>query len=107
MEVPGARAASSTARVDNRMLGRRRATRASAWSPRPAAVSRSMDAGAPVSDVIDAARDAGKQLVEKGEILQATLDIVSRDLLPVDVYVKMANEQFRKVMERHESKGGG
>jgi multimeric flavodoxin WrbA len=73
--------------------------------PHGEALRAMLDMGAPVNDVIDAARDAGRQLIESGKISQATLDIVSRDLLPVDVYVKMANEQFRKVMARHESKG--
>lgn len=75
--------------------------------PHGEALRAMLEMGAPVNDVIDAARDAGRQLIESGNISQATLDIVSRDLLPVDVYVKMANEQFRKVMERHESKGRG
>ena len=75
--------------------------------PHGEALRAMLDMGAPVGDVIDAARDAGRQLVESGNISQATLDIVSRDLLPVDVYVKMANEQFRKVMARHKSKGRG
>jgi hypothetical protein len=73
--------------------------------PHGEALRAMLEMGAPVDDVIDAACDAGRQLIENGEILQATLNIVSRDLLPVDVYVKMANEQFRKVMSRYESKG--
>jgi putative NADPH-quinone reductase len=73
--------------------------------PHGEALRAMLDMGAPVSDVIDAARDAGRQLIENGVMLQETLDIVSRDLLPVDVYVKMANEQFSKVMSRHKAKG--
>ena len=73
--------------------------------PHGEALRAMLDMGAQVNDVIDAARDAGRQLIENGEMSQTTLDIVSRDLLPADVYVKMANEQFRRVMSRHESKG--
>jgi multimeric flavodoxin WrbA len=72
--------------------------------PHGEALRAMLDMGAPVNDVIVAARDAGRQLVENGEMSQTTLDIVSRDLLPVEVYVKMANEQFRKVMARHKAK---
>jgi multimeric flavodoxin WrbA len=61
------------------------------------------DMGAPVDDIFAAARDAGRQLVKAGAMSQATLDIISRDLLPVDVYVKMANEQFRQVMAKRKS----
>ena len=63
------------------------------------------DMGAPVGDVFEAARDAGRQLVENGAISQATLDVISRDLLPVDMYVNMANEQFRQVMAKRKKKG--
>jgi len=30
--------------------------------------------------------------------------VISRDLLPVEVYVKMANEQFRRVMAKRQTK---
>lgn len=48
----------------------------------------------PVEDVIDAARDAGRQLVENGSILAETLNVVSRPLLPRDQYVAIANHQM-------------
>ena len=63
------------------------------------------DMGAPVDDIFAAAKDAGRQLVKTGAMSQATLDIISRDLLPVDMYVKMANEQFRQVMAKRKKKG--
>ena len=72
--------------------------------PHGEALRAMLDMGAPVNDVVEAARDAGRQLIENGKMSQATLDIVSRDLLPVEVYVKMANEQFRHVMAKHKAK---
>jgi hypothetical protein len=63
------------------------------------------DMGAPVDDIFAAAREAGRQLAAKGAMSQATLDIISRDLLPVDMYVNMANEQFRQVMAKRKKKG--
>ncbi|MCU0916709.1 MAG: flavodoxin family protein [Planctomycetes bacterium] len=49
---------------------------------------------APVTDVLDAARDAGRQLVEKGVIAPETLSIVSRPLLPRDLYALIANQHL-------------
>ena len=62
------------------------------------------DMGAPVGDIIDAATETGRQLISDGKMSQATLDVISRDLLPLDVYVKMANEQFRRVMAKHKAR---
>jgi len=72
--------------------------------PHGEALRAMLDMDAPVNDIIEAARDAGRQLIENGKISQATLDVISRDLLPVGVYVKMANEQFRRVMAKHKEK---
>jgi multimeric flavodoxin WrbA len=63
------------------------------------------DMGAPVDDIFAAAKDAGRQLAANGAIAQATLDIISRNLLPVDMYVNKANEQFRQVMAKRKKKG--
>jgi multimeric flavodoxin WrbA len=72
--------------------------------PHGEALRAMLDMGAPVNDIIEAATDAGRQLIEKDKMSQATLDVISRDLLPVEVYVKMANEQFRRVMAKHKAK---
>jgi len=53
-----------------------------------------LDAQAPVQDVLDAARDAGRQLVENGSITPETLSIVSRPLAPRDQYVAIANQHI-------------
>jgi len=53
-----------------------------------------LDQGIPVSDVPDAARDAGRQLVETGSISPQMLDIVSRPLLPREQYVAIANQHI-------------
>ena len=72
--------------------------------PHGEALRAMLDMGAPVRDITDAAREAGRQLIADGKMSQATLDVISRDLLPVEVYVKMANEQFRRVMAKHKAK---
>jgi len=51
---------------------------------------------APVTDVLDAAKDAGRQLVETGSIAPETLSVVSRPLLPRDMYVAIANQHMAK-----------
>jgi len=55
--------------------------------------------GAPVQDVLDAAEEAGKQLVTKGKISQKTLDTVSRDLIPQAEYVEKHNDRIRQYVE--------
>ena len=72
--------------------------------PHGEALRAMLDMGAPVGDIIDTAREAGRQLIVEGKMSQPTLDVISRDLLPVEVYVKMANEQFRRVMAKHKEK---
>ena len=72
--------------------------------PHGEALRAMLDMGAPVGDIIDAAREAGRQFIVEGKMSQTTLDVISRDLLPVEVYVKMANEQFRRVMAKHKEK---
>lgn len=68
--------------------------------PHGEALRAMLKAGAPVQDVIDAARDAGRRLVDEGRISPETLRTISRELLPIETYVSMINDQFRKVMER-------
>jgi len=53
-----------------------------------------LDQDVPVTDVLDAARDAGRQLVETGSISSKTLNAVSRPLLPRDQYVAIANQHI-------------
>lgn len=55
--------------------------------------------GAPVSDVLEAAKEAGRQLGASGVISPATLKIVSRQLLPLEVYLQVANQEFREQMD--------
>ncbi|MHA1862818.1 MAG: flavodoxin family protein [Candidatus Thorarchaeota archaeon] len=45
-----------------------------------------LKAQAPIGDIFEAARDAGRQLIKNGQILSETLDIVSRELLPREGY---------------------
>ncbi len=54
--------------------------------------------GAPVDDVLQAAREAGRQLVAQGEMSAETQKAVGRPLLPQEMYIGMMNEFFKKEM---------
>jgi len=56
---------------------------------------------APVNDVLEAAKEAGRQLIRDGRMSAKTLKTVSRELLPMETYVKMINEEFQRVLDRH------
>ena len=60
--------------------------------PHGAALKALLDQQAPVTDVVDAAQDAGRQLVEKGSIAPETLQVITRPLLPRDQYVAIVNQ---------------
>ena len=64
--------------------------------PHGPALKAMLDQHMPVADVLDAARDAGRQLVETGSIAPETLNAVSRPLLPREMYVAVANEQIAR-----------
>lgn len=53
-----------------------------------------------IESVLGAARDAGRQLLELGEISPDTLKAVSQDLLPRDQYVQRLNERFDVAITR-------
>jgi multimeric flavodoxin WrbA len=60
--------------------------------------------GAPVNDVFEAARAAGRQLVQEGEMSSQTLATVSRPLLPLEAYVQFVNQRFQQALGALDSK---
>ncbi|MCK4472846.1 MAG: hypothetical protein KAW49_13780 [Anaerolineae bacterium] len=50
-----------------------------------------MEKGAPVDDIFEAAKEAGRQLVEDGKMSPETLAIVSRELLPLEMWARGTN----------------
>jgi len=68
--------------------------------PHGPALRAMLDQGIPVADVLDAARDAGRQLVENGSISTETLGTVSRPLLSRDQYVAIANQMIAQRVQR-------
>ncbi len=66
-----------------------------------------LEMGAPVHDVLDAAREAGRQLGREGVMRPETLKIVSRELLPVDAYVGHLNQLFEKTLQSAHASSDG
>jgi multimeric flavodoxin WrbA len=67
--------------------------------PHGPALRRMMEMGAPVDDIFEAAKTAGRQLVEEGRMFPETLKIVSRELLPLARYVEIVNQRFQQALE--------
>jgi len=57
-----------------------------------------------VEDVIEAAREAGRQLVRDGKISPETLSTVSRELMPRDDYIQIANQNFQQQLDASQKK---
>lgn len=68
--------------------------------PHGPALAQMIQMGAPVKDVLEAAREAGSQLVRDGRMSLETLDTISRDLLPRETYIQMVNGYFREELEK-------
>lgn len=60
--------------------------------------------GYPVQDVLEAAKQAGKELVREGRMNEQTLQIVSRELVPLKLYTEMTNEGFAQALDRLKSR---
>ena len=57
------------------------------------------DLGAPIDDVFEAAKEAGRQLVRDGKMAPETLATVSREMMPLDMYVDAAVKTLAPVQE--------
>lgn len=53
----------------------------------------------PVKDVIQASENAGKELLETGEMQPGTLKTVSRELMPLDQFVISSNKVCRRLLD--------
>ena len=58
-----------------------------------------MERGAPLDDVFEAAREAGRQLVQVGQMSPETLATVSRELMPLETFLQFANAHFQQVLD--------
>jgi hypothetical protein len=60
--------------------------------------------GAPVNDIFEAAREAGHQLVQEGEMSSRTLATVSRPLMSLESYLQIVNQRYQQALAALESK---
>jgi multimeric flavodoxin WrbA len=60
--------------------------------------------GMQANDVFEAAKEAGRQLIQDGRMNADTLKIVSRELVPKQQYVDIANQYVRKILSALEHK---
>jgi multimeric flavodoxin WrbA len=67
--------------------------------PHGGAVPAMLEMGAPISDIFEAAKEAGRQLVKEQKMSPETLDIVSRELLPREMYIQFANRFFQQSLD--------
>jgi multimeric flavodoxin WrbA len=67
--------------------------------PQGPALKPMLDMGMPVKDILDAAKEAGRQLVQTGHIKEATLQDISRELMPLKEYMDFGNQYFQQTLE--------
>ncbi|TQD28452.1 flavodoxin family protein [Methanolobus vulcani] len=58
-----------------------------------------MEMGMSLDDVFEAAKDAGRQLASEGKMSQETLNIVSRPLIPLDMYLQQINQYNQQQLD--------
>jgi multimeric flavodoxin WrbA len=66
--------------------------------PHGPAVQHMQRSGLPMADVFAAAKEAGRQLIRDGQISDETLQKVSRELVPLAVYVEEINNAFSQAL---------
>jgi multimeric flavodoxin WrbA len=72
--------------------------------PHGPALKAMVNQGMPVNDVFEAAKEAGRQLIQDGRMSADTLKIVSRQLVPRQQYVDIANQHARKLLSALQDK---
>ena len=55
--------------------------------------------GVPVAEIYEAARTAGQQLVQAGEMATQVLATVSRELVPPETYIEAVNAHFQQALD--------
>ncbi|MHC1753950.1 MAG: flavodoxin family protein [Methanosarcina sp.] len=67
--------------------------------PHGGALPTMIEMGAPIGDIFEAAKEAGRQLAKEQKISSETLDIVSRELMPKEMYIQFANQYTQQRLE--------
>jgi multimeric flavodoxin WrbA len=58
--------------------------------------------GEPVEDILDAAAEAGRQLIREGKMSIETLNTVSRELFPLEMYINAVNERAKRMQNSYQ-----
>ena len=72
--------------------------------PHGPAVKGMIEMGMPPNDLFEAAKKAGGQLVNNGEMSTETLSIISRNLMTMEDYQKVANDIFQGSLDSLQKK---
>jgi len=76
--------------------------------PHAASLKGMIAMGAPVQDIPEAAREAGRQMVRENRISPGLLETISRPLVPRDVYQQTSNQHFMEMTKKlHQDAGKG
>jgi len=68
--------------------------------PHAEALRPMMEMGAPLDDIFEAAKEAGRQLVRDGKMSAGTLATVSRELMPLESYIEFWNQRVREALDK-------
>lgn len=71
--------------------------------PHGPALAVMQEMGMSVEDIFEASKSAGHQLVKYGQISSETLKIVSRELLPLEMYIEIGNQKFKALLDQLEA----
>jgi multimeric flavodoxin WrbA len=58
--------------------------------------------GAPADDVLEAAKNAGRQLVKEGKMQPEHIEVIGRELIPHEMFIEGANEHIKQVLDELE-----
>jgi hypothetical protein len=62
---------------------------------------------APVKDVLEAAEEAGRQLVRDGKMSEKTLSIISQELVPLEMHVQGHDQRIKQFFDTLHKTGSG
>lgn len=68
------------------------------------ALKQMVEMGMPLDDIFEAAKDAGRQLVEEDKISTENLTTISRELVTLEMFVEFAKQEAQRMMEEAEGK---
>jgi len=67
--------------------------------PHGAMLGGMVEMGVPLDDVLEAAKEAGRELVRDGKMSPGTLATVSRELMPSETYLQNMNRLFQQMLD--------